>query len=393
MPLVDARLWPYRPDAGVIERLEWLTDPIESFSGCEQRIALREWPRRVLEFGVTVSDRERRTAENLLAVGQATRWAVPVWMDNQALQSSLAAGVSSVPVSTATRDFHDGGLVLLATDTAYEIVDVASFTGSAIALSAPTTLSWPAGRTEIVPLRLALMPEEVRLQRFTGDTSTASLSFELIEPAIWTAEDLGTSYRSFPVLGTAPNWTVDIDHTALRKLLRFDAGTGPVFTDEAGSGAISTQSHRWLLDGRAQIETFRRWLYARKGRAAAFWLPTFALDFEVVANIGSSDTTIDVEACGYTALSARGIGRRDIRIELYSGTVYHRRITGSADISASVERLSISSSLGAAVSVSQIRSISFLDLKRLESDAIDLAWSRSDVVEVALGTRGFRDDL
>ena len=34
-------LWPFKPNGVVLERLEWMTDALESSSGVEQRIALR----------------------------------------------------------------------------------------------------------------------------------------------------------------------------------------------------------------------------------------------------------------------------------------------------------------------------------------------------------------
>lgn len=393
MPLGDARPWFFRPDAGLLERLEWSTDVIESFDASEQRIRLLATPNRYFEFSVTVSDRERRRAENALHAGQPGLWAVPVWMDAQTLGSTLASGSTSITIDTTTRDFQAGGMAMLSRDSeTFEVVDIDSQTGSTLTLDSATVVTWPAG-TIIAPLRIARMPEELNLARFTGDTSYGRVRFKCTEASSWPAASDGTTYRSFPVLGSAPNWTEDVDQGYLRKLQTLVTGTGPDFVDEAGSGTILLQSHRWLLDGRSQIDAFRQWLYARAGRLTAFWLPTFALDFEVVANIGSSATTIDVEQAGYTENLARGIGRQDIRIELHSGTVYYRRITGSSEISADVERLTINSALGTAVSISEIRSISFMSLARLDADAVEIAWSRHDVAEAALTTRAARNNL
>lgn len=393
MPLGDARPWLYRPDAGVLERLEWSTDVIESFDASEQRIRLLATPNRFFEFSVTMSDRDRRRAENALHAGQPGLWAVPVWMDSQALAATLASGSSSITIDTTTRDFRAGGMAVICRDPeTFEVVDIDSLTGSTLTLDSPTVLTWPAG-TIVAPLRIARMPEELHLARFTGDTSYGRVRFKCTEACAWTAAADGTTYRGFPILGSAPNWTDDVDQGYLRKLQALVTGTGPDFIDEAGSGAILLQSHRWLLDGRSQIEAFRQWLYARAGRLTAFWLPTFALDFEVVANIGSGATTVDVEQAGYTEHLARGIGRQDIRIELHSGTVYYRRITGSTEISADVERLTINAALGTAVAASEIRSVSFMALARLEADAVEISWARHDVAEAALTTRASRNDL
>lgn len=385
--------WLYRPDGGILERLEWLTDVIPSYSGREQRIALRGFPRRTLEFATTLVMRERRTAENLLHNWQGRAFGIPVWMDSQALTSPLSAGAQSISIDTTTRDFRVGGIVGVSTGPhTFEVAQVSQVASGSVTLAAPLAQSWPVG-AEVYPMRAARLPDEVRLQRFDGETSYGALRFELIEDSDWQAAAGGTTYRTFQVLTQAPNWTEDVEQAFARKMASIDPGVGPAYWDDESGGAVMLQSHRWLLDGRAQIDAYRRWLYARRGRLASFWLPTFAQDFRVVASIGSTATTIDVEHCGYTDTIDREIGRRDIRIELHNGTAYFRRITGCAEVNTTVERLSIDSQLGALVAPADIRSVSYVDLVRLESDAVEIAWSRWDVAESRLMTRGSRNDL
>jgi hypothetical protein len=385
--------WFFRPDGEILERLEWLTDVIQSFDAGEQRIRLRGTPRRYFEFAATLTGRQRRAAENALHDWQGRAWGLPVWMDSQLLAADLTAGATTIAVDTTTRDFRAGGLMGIASDPlTFEVLQIQSMTTSSVTIAAPLAGSWPAGRAEIFPIRAARMPDDVRLRRFDGDTSYGRLRFECTEASDWpTASE--TAYRGLPVLTTPPNWTEDVEQGFLRKIASIDPGTGPVYFDDEAGGAVTMQSHRWLLDGRAQIDGFRRWLYSRKGRLSSFWLPTFAQDFLVVAGIGNTALTIDVEHCGYTDSIAQDIGRRDIRIELHTGQVYYRRITSSAEVSATVERLSIDSALGATITPAQIRAVSYMAVVRLDADAAEIAWSRWDVAEAALMTRGSRNDL
>jgi hypothetical protein len=385
--------WFYRPAGGVLERLEWLTDVIPTFVGGEQRRALRIAPRRLFEFDAILTAGDRRTAENALHDWQSRSWAVPVWMDAQPLPAAVAPGATTIAVDTTTRDFRAGGILGLATSARnFEILQIDTLTDSQVNLVAPVSGSWPAGTAIIFPIIAARMHDALTLSRFDGDTSYGRMRFEAVEPSDWPAATEST-YRGLPVLGTPPNWTEDIEQQFLRLLQRIDAGTGPVVTDDQGAGPIILQSHRWLMDGRAQIDAFRRWLYARRGRLSAFWLPTFAQDFTLVATIGSTATTIDVEHCGYTLTIAQAINRRDIRIELHSGTVYMRRITGSAEVSGQVERLTIDAVLGVSVAPDQVRAISYMAVVRLDSDAAEISWDRHDLAESRLMTRGSRNDL
>lgn len=391
MPAVTPWLW--RPDGPVLERLEWMTDVVPSYSGREQRVALRSAPRRGFEFAVCFSDTERRRAEARLHQWQAQPWALPIWMDSQTLAAPISPGATSVSVATDYRDFSAGGLLLLLSATgAYEALTIASAGSGTVGLAEPVAGSWPAG-TEVLPARMARMADEIQLRRFSGATSYGAVRFELSGPGAWPAATGGTTYRSRAVLVEAPNWVEDPEQGFTRRVARVDAGVGLAYLDEEASGAILRQSHRWLLDGRAQIDAHRRWLHARQGRLVDCWVPTFAQDLTPVATIGSAATTIDVAHCEYTAALAQGIGRRDIRILLGSGTAYHRRITASAVISATVERLTIDSALGATVQPADVAMVSFMDLMRHESDAVELNWWRCDVVEAALVLRGSRNDL
>lgn len=385
--------WFYKPAGEVLERLEWLTDVLPSFDGGEQRRALRQAPRRSFEFELVLTDADRRFAENRLQQLQSRLVGVPVWPDAQPLPAAITAGATTITINTETRDFEVGGLVGIATGPrAFEVIEIDSVAAGSLGLAAPLAASWPAGSTEIFPVRLCRLSDEVSLRRFTGATSYGVFRFDVDGPSDW-PEASETTYRGLPVLGQAPNWTEDIESTFRRLREIVDGGTGPVFVDDRTDGPIIAQSHRWLLDGRTEIDTFRRWLYARRGRLAAFWLPTFALDLAPVATINSAATTIDVQACDYVPALAQGINRRDIRIEVAGGTVYHRRITGAVVISSSVERLTINAALGATVDPGSVVAVSYMAAVRLAADAVEIAWRRSDLAESSVSTQGNRNDV
>lgn len=386
-------LWPY-PARGVItERLEWLTDVLEASSGVEQRVALRAYPRRSFEHDMLLDGRDARTAENLLRGNGAGEWYVPVWMDREPLAATLSAGATSVPAGGTLRDYTAGNMLLLEgpTATGNEGVIVASSGASSVALAAPTAATWPAGST-VAPLRTVRLSPSLSAARFTGASLYGRLRWQCVDLTTWgTATE--TTYRDHPVMTQRTNWDQDPALEIARDLAVVDSGNGaPAWFDQTGLPR-ATQSHRWLCDGRAEIDTLRRWLFTRRGRLGAFWLPSWARDLEVQATIASGATTIDVEHCGYTDHIAQAIGRRDIRILLTDGTAYYRRITGSAEIDGDTERLTISSALGVEVSPSAIAAVSFMHLARLDTDAVEIAWHRWDVAEAAFTVRGIRNDL
>ena len=190
-----------------------------------------------------------------------------------------------------------------------------------------------------------------------------------------------------------PNWIEDVGHDFARKLAELDYGTGPRVThDESGYPAI-VQTHRWLLDGRPALGEFRAWIYARRGKYGALWVPTWAKDMVVVAPISALAVTIDIAHCGYSDNIAAGQHRRDIRIVLAAGAVFYRRISSALEVNETVERITIDAPLGVAVGVADVVGISYLALSRLDTDGVEIAWWSGELAEAAHSVRAVGHDL
>src|SRR5690606_33710663 len=88
-------------------------------------------------------------------------------------------------------------------------------------------------------------------------------------------EDL---YRGYPVMEFKPNWrdAPEIDYA--RKLVMRSFGTGKDEVEDEAEIPLPVHSFRWTCLTREDVLQFRKWLYARRGRQKAVWLPTFADD-------------------------------------------------------------------------------------------------------------------
>jgi hypothetical protein len=386
--------FPWRPDwaAGLLERLEWYTDVLQAYKGQEQRRSLRLAPRQQIELAITLSGADRRHMEAVLWGKGSQLFALPLWFDAIPLTATLTAGATSIPLDPALRQFAVGDFLMLIGDVpaAAEFVAVSTITSS-IGLSTATSATWPAG-TLVVPVRAARIDGGLNFPRFTGDVSSVRLRFECIDPANYTASAAG-SYRSLPVFEEQVDWSTDPSMGLERILSVFDSGTGFLVIDDVADLPIPALSCAYTLTSRAAIDTWRKRLYALRGKQGPIWVPSRAADLNVVATISSVATTIDVEWCGYTDNLFGDPNRKDIRIELANGTVLYRRITATSEISATVERLTIDSALGVTVGLGEAVLVSYITLMRLESDAAEFAYWSGDVAETVASFKGFRHDL
>jgi len=391
--------WAFAPDwgQGVQEQLEWLTDVLASESQAEQRRALRTAPRRQLSAPMYIEGRERQLMDLSLFGWGARIWSLPIWPDIQRLNAAIPSGALSIPCTTQFLDFRAGGLAMLRAETAFqsEVVEIDSVDTDGLSLKRPTQQGWPVG-TRLYPARTAQLVQQPDLVRLTDQVMEADVKFQLMEACDWPELNVAVlpDYRGWPVLELRPDETEDLTHQFERLLLTLDSRTGlPLVTDVAGR-ALPVTDWRWVDLGREARAWLRSLLYYLRGRQRVIWVPTHANDLTIVAPIAETSLTIDVLNVGYTRFGQQRVGRRDIRIELKSGQVLYRHITGASEIGVDIERLAIDSVLGISVAPADIVRVCWLVLSRGNADRVTLDhMSDSEGVAAAqLTFIGVRDD-
>ena len=374
----------------IIERLEWRTDVLLAYDGSEQRIALRQTPRRYFEFGFLVPTLlGRQKLEASISANGSQSWDLPIWTDSTPCTSAISDSDTVVYVDTVGRDFVEGGkALLLAANGNTLIINISTLTTTQLNLSSAVVGSWPI-ETSVIPLRSAYLEQSQQISRFTGSAIYGVVRFLLDDISTHAVATL-TQYRSYDVLEIASNWKQDLNSDYQRKMQVVDFGNSVYRDDESGLPTF-VQGHMWALDSRQKITDFRKFLYSRRGRLNALWVPSFMPDLSFVSL--SSVVYLDVTNIGYTTLYNQSINRRDIRIELTNGNVYYRRIIASAVVSGTVERLTLESGLGVSITADDVEKISFMMFGRLDADAIELAWSWGDYVDVAANFRSVNNDV
>ncbi len=389
--------WSFVPDwdRGVTERLTWATDILQSESLVEQRRALRIAPRREFEAPIIVEGRERQYLDLALFGWGSRVWALPVWHEIQTLAVDLPAGSSAIPCATADLEFRAGGLALLRGESALaaEVVEIDSVGPTGLVLKRPTQSAWPAG-TRLYPARTAQLREAPALTRRTDRLITADVAFTVLDPSDVAPSAPATLYRGRPVLEARPDESEDLTAQYARLLSELDSGMAAPLRTDIGARAMPVMSQRWLGLGRAERAAYRALLYHLRGRQRAVWVPTHTDDLTLIDAVGATATTLDIAHIGYTRFAQARAGRRDLRIELVDGTVLHRRITASTELSTEVERLSIDAAPGRAIAPTDVARISWLVLCRLDSDTVEIhhLTDSEGAAQSALLFRGVRDD-
>jgi len=392
---MDALPWLTPPNwsTPVTERIEWKTDVIPAFNGSEQRVALRQTPRRWFEFSILLEgDTARREFEAMLWAWGAKPWALPIWTDATPASVAISAGTTTIYLDTTHADFYSDGFAMLLSGTRYEVLSVLAVSPDHLTLSQPVATHWPVD-TVIFPVRTAYLEQQQQVTRFSGSSLYGTVRMMLDDINDHPAEIPDVVYRGYPVITQPSIWTTDLTVDYQRQQQVVDFGVGGVYRDDETGQPTLIHNHHWTLDSRAKIAAFRSFLYARRGRLSAVWLPTFMPDLHVIAPVVATSLQINIQHCKYTTLYALKRNRRDIRIELANGVVLYRRIVASAVIDATTEQLSLDSPIGFDLDSDDIEQISFMSVSRLDTDAIELSWQWGDLVNCALNWRSTNDDL
>lgn len=133
-----------------------------------------------------------------------------------------------------------------------------------------------------------------------------------------------------------------------------------------------TQRQDWIVYGIDRRTAHRSLLYGLQGRAQPVWIPTWADDLALTADVIPTATVITVRWAGYTRYCKGGPGRRHLRIEMVDGTIYYRRVTAWSEGADGPEQLAIDAPFGVTIARRRIRQVSWMMLATLASDTVEI---------------------
>lgn len=380
IPITGSRvfLWPLPGDwaQGVRESIEWQTSVQRSIDGSRDVEPQRECPRREFSIDYVAGAKDRRIIENAMFNWTGRIWTLPVFPEIELLAATLPATSTAIPMpgGTAGLDFAEGGQVALWRDIDdYELVeiDAEGIETNQLLLARPTLKTWPAG-TRVYPTRQARLQSAPQLVRKSSQVIRFNATFDVDEPCDWPAVAPAATYLGFPVLEHRGDESKDPQATYGRQLEVLDGSVGLVEVADITGYAWPTQSHAWRLYGRDERASHRSLLYWLAGRSQALWLPTWTDDLELVEAAIAPGALLTVSWAGVTTFLDGAPGRRHVRIELYDGTVFYRRVEASEELDTQRERIALDPNLGQALSPAQVRSISWMALSALASDSVQI---------------------
>lgn len=375
--------FPHNWDDGLDESLTWKTDVLVAHNRSEQRIQLRTIPRRAWDLKLLVSGDGRRKLETWAGLRKTRYLFTPVWRDETRITAPITAGYSAVQVDTRYLEFEVGRwLAVYDAWDHYEIRTITGIGADYVAVDVPFTIDWPAGSL-IAPCRYGLGIEQRRVSRFTEDVGDYRIRFEALDESAMPAISTPETYDSVMVCPFVPSWG-DGEETMDNKWVLLDNDTGLVEYDIQSIEPVLSREARFLVVGRAQIDTFFRWLFYCAGRKSPFWLAANDRGFELEMPAVIGATAIIIRPIDYDYALSGSNARGHVEMITVGGDIIRRRIIAVETLPNGLEQLTIDSGLPVEVSAATLNRCAWLEQCRLDSDSVNLKWWSGECIEATL---------
>lgn len=375
--------FPMRPNwrEPVSETLAWSTDILEARDGSEQRVAMLSYPRWRMKFLTTQTGEVINRLDSLLVGWAGRRYSVPVWWYKTRLNAPVRAGDEFV--SCETDGFSDLA-VLWSDETEAETVEIAEVQAGGLKLAFPVQNNYPAGFC--LPARLCFIRgDTAEIESHTGRLLEIRLEFELkdpessIEPAAFME-----NYNGIQIVPYKHNWTGPSSRSLKRLFRDYDAGLGlPSRLDIWEYPKDIFNLGNIVLADRREIDEFKAWLVGVRGRAEPFYWRLDEDHLEITEDAIAGDSTIRINSDVFGLMASAYEARKVLAFELHEGPFYVE-IAGYRDNGV----LIVSRPLSRSISRSEVKSISFLVLSRLDIDEITFEYRTDSIATVNLALKG-----
>lgn len=357
------------------ETLAWLTDITDAYDGGEDPLKLRTKPRQQFSFQFTAQPKYSREIYNTIYGGQIRRWGIPLWPQARAAGN---LGETDIVLSVDTRyaDFRvDDAVLIMGSCDVWHVGFIASLTETDITLT--EGLPFGIKGAYCIPIRTGRLVTSGQKQT-SGYGSSWTLGFEVDDNLLWepAAPDqfFGDDIYLNPNLMEGDSTSEDI--FTERETFDFELGVVKAFTPWDNSR--TSRTYRALAQNDAEAWALRGWLHRRAGRYRRFWQPTFENDVRL-ASTGSITSTVQVYSDNRDPWA---LNRVNLAFGLRNGTWLPRRVTVDSAVGLDKRNFTLDSPLN--VNADDIIAISYLGLRRLEADSIDLNWRGNGVLDIAV---------
>lgn len=373
------------------ETWEFKTEVLESFSGKEQRIALRHRPRRYFGFQPLTSGDRDRTYKRLLSTWQNRTYAMADW-PRGVPTNGVPAGGRSVLLHGEIEGLAAGDLLVLRHRDTSQVIEVDEIDGDLVRLNSPVLQAFPAGTMAYRGLTLHADPQ-LSARRFTsvvGQLSARFREMHVAEPLDVPAAPV--LWRDTEVLEKRPNWRENIDLDHHWHFAWLDTNRGAFDYRTPHDAPKDVRRYTFTLRSREEVAALRDVFVRARGRRGELFVPTWDGDLVIRPDTVMADGTTRlplVEVGEATRMVSERV-YRNVCVRLTDGTRLYRHIT-AGDFDSAGPVLVVDEGWPRNIESHEVLAIHWMPRCRFASDELAIRWITAGVAEASVGFQVLED--
>jgi hypothetical protein len=376
IPDFNAAVLFWRPQANIVETLEWKTSILKSHNGTEQRIKIRKSPRQYFKLKLILNNDKINTQfDSVIHAWQKENWLIPIWTEFVRHTEDINAHDFEINVDTTFADFRDSNKAMIwQSQDNWEVVSVTTKTNDKLNLDY-SVLSNYSGEKFIIPVRTAYVTSYSRKEKQNSPISIVELVFSVYDNINIIDYEIENSYDSFDLLTIPAFMNNTHEEISDGDILLMDFKTGIFKVDSNTDFNIVTQNHIFFNDSKQSCWKFRQFLHYLCGRQKSVLIPTFRDDIIQANSIEFDDSFVEIENIKLAENMGFNKLRKYIGFYFNNGNLIIRKIENIEELNDEKEKITFNYILGndAPIEVGDCK-ICFVDKCRLSSDRVEIKW-------------------
>lgn len=370
------------------------TEIITSRGKQEQRRALRQTPRKTVEYTSLFSGADQRRFEAFLINHQGYPFFIPDLVTKVFTTSTLAANGIGVDLERIPGWIQLGTVVILSLPAVNGVEGRMSarvidrITGNRVEFLAQDAdgLAWPEG-TRVSPALYVKFNDNIPTRRLTAAVLEVGFTFEVVpgsEPPAWHPVAASFYYDNHEVFPLRPNWSKNLDNGFTTPIESVDYGVGLVNDYNPVQFNGRTLKHTYLARNESEIEQVLAFFERMKGRQGLFWIPTWTEDLELDRR-SVAGNTIYFKGSELADYLLQDSVHRNLAITSGDGTISLARIQAISRVDDKTSGVILTAPISQAVLDNSVK-WSWLLLCRLSSDSLTISYLSDSVAQFELTT-------
>lgn len=394
-----SRIWPFPPNWNEPYEInyEMRSEILTSRSGKEQRISLRQSPRKSYRFSALVHDERFRAFLRHMNAWQQRSTVMPEYSRLTRLSQPVADGSISIIVDEVPDWLAPGRLVSMFNKSGAIVRSVEAIIGNTVTLASAISGDWPA-KSRLYAAEVGRLSPNISASQHTNITSTVQVDFKVTPGTEYMPAPVEPMrmYRDREVFLKRPNWGTPLSPEFQAVIEEVDFGVGRVdyFLPVQFNTRISKAE--FIGVSRTDIQEYVDFFRRQFGQTGEFYMPTFTHDVNIKVAAQEGSSTIRIAGTDFFDDYGQSSIYRDIAIFMKTGEIltYRARDIFIVDDADGRDTAILTDGVfPSEISNATTRQICWMPLWRLMSDGLTVQHVTTTAANISMAMKTLEEDL